>query len=113
MDIQTDPSEGELVYDTDKNMHTEHATHRTRHALSNTSSFTLVDLELNKRLTDVMAEKHTENKSHGSFSIMVSTGWLILCSTTDSIRETYACDLRFKTSATCLNADPTFTSPDE
>jgi hypothetical protein len=34
----------------------------------------VVDFELRYKLTEVMAEKQTEKRSHGSFAIIVSTG---------------------------------------
>jgi hypothetical protein len=84
-----------------------------RQALSKTSSFDAFDFELNKRLTDVIAEKHTENRSHGSFSSMVSTGCFILCSIADSSRVMYAWDFRLITSATDRKAWPTLWRPVE
>jgi hypothetical protein len=74
VDNQTEPISYEFVYATDKNKQNEHATHKTKHALSKYTSFVAVDFALRYRLTEVMAEKQTENSNHGSFAMTASTG---------------------------------------
>jgi len=74
VDNHTAPKPGVLVNATDKNTISEHETHRIRQARSKTSSLAVVDFELRYKLTEVMAEKQTEKRSHGSFAIIVSTG---------------------------------------
>jgi hypothetical protein len=60
---------------TERNRHAEQAIQRTKHPLSNIRSFAVVDFELSKRPTEVIAEKHMEKRSHGSFAMTASTGW--------------------------------------